>query len=89
MSGLCIGHIGHRMSRTHFMGNVNSGTQSHLDRKDGGVRMCAVLWGGEEPAVSPPQLPQSDVNLVVLSLPSTKTELSEQLLSDFDEHTNH
>lgn len=72
------------------MGNVvNSGTQSHPDRKDGGVRMCAHLWGGEEPAVSPPPLPQGDVNLVVLSLPSTGTELSEQLLSDFDEHTNH
>lgn len=72
------------------MGNVvNSGTQSYPDKKDGGVRMCADLWGREEPAVSPPPLPQGDVNLVVLSLPSTGTELSEQLLSDFDEHTNH
>lgn len=90
MSGLCIGHIGHRMSRTHFMANVvNSGTQSHPDRKDVGVKMCADLWGGEEPAVSPLQLPQGDVHLVVLPLPSTGTELTEQLLSGFDEHTNH
>lgn len=78
------------MSRTHFTANVvSSGTPSHPDRKAGGVKMCADLWGGEEPAVSPLQLPQGDVNLVVLPLPSTGTELSEQLLSVFDEHTNH
>lgn len=72
---------------------VNSGAQSQtnpmVEREDSGVKMCADPWGGEKPAASAPQLPQGDISLVVLPLPYTGTELSEQLFSNFNEYTNH
>jgi hypothetical protein len=50
--------------------------------------VCCSLGRGETSCFIT-TCPQGDISLVVLPLPYIGIELSEQLLSNFNEHTNH